>query len=315
MEAQLQHPFGKGDTDLSLAPELEEEPDLAPSEFEPSEPALTPEVSASGTVPDIRTPPGEGRQTGEELPADLQTPGGVGNVVADIRLSFSQPRTNRARGDKDDPVVSGVSIGSFSQPGGRVVSPFGSEFYEPAFTGISHAFAGGKCTITASLDVVCPWGTNPGNRADDPSKSRTDEPSATDAVVTKTNWPDIKADLTPAAASPFKSPRTNYYSQTLVERHEKFHGTDDHAWTSASGLGIVKAHLEAGTVAPASASADVTALLNSARTKLISENLKWYKGGGTTHGAYAGEIRAYADGKAAYQTLADGVEKHGMSLP
>lgn len=304
---QLQPSFGKGDKEPNLAPELQEEPALAPPQIEPTKPVLTPEVSVSGTVQDIKTPPEEGRRTGEEeLAADLQTPGGVGNVVADIQINFSHPKTDRLGGGKDDPVVSGMSIGSFSQPGGRAVSPFGAEFYEPAFTGISYAFAGGKCTITAKLDVVCPWGTNGGGR--------TDVPSATDAVVTKAKWPAIKADLEPAAASPFKSPRTTYYSQSLVERHEKFHGTDDNAWTSASGLGIVKAHLEAGTVTSGSAATDVPALVNGARTKLIRENFKWYKGGGASHGSYAGEIRAYADGKAVYQKLADDVEKHGKSL-
>jgi len=120
----------------------------------------------------------------------------------------------------------------------------------------------------------------------------------------------------PRAASPHKSPRSKYYSQTLVERHEKFHGTEDNKWTSASGLGIVKAHLEAGTVASgAGAGAAVTALVTGARAKLVSENLVWYKGGGASHDAFAGEIAAYADGKDEYKKLADGVEAHGKTLP
>ena len=297
--------FGKGDQEGDLIPRLEQEQALQLPQIEATGP-VTPSVS--GTVPDIRTPEREGRGTGEEeLAADLHTFGGAGNVVADIQLSFSQPKTNRFSGGKDDPVVSGVTKGAFSQPGGRVVGVFGAEFYEPAFTGIKWAFAGGKCTITAKLDVQCPWGTNGG--------TRTDVPSATDAVVTKAKWPAIKADLAPGAASPFKSPRTTYYSKSLVEKHEKFHGTDDDKWTATSGLGIVKANLEAGTVATATAAAEVATLVNATRAKLISENLKWYKGGGATHSAYAGEIRAYADGKASYQKLADDVEKHGKSLP
>ena len=32
--------------------------------------------------------------------------------------------------------------------------------YEPAFTGISYACAGGKCTVKAKLDVICLCGTN-----------------------------------------------------------------------------------------------------------------------------------------------------------
>jgi hypothetical protein len=305
---QLQPSFEKNDKEPNLVPEPQEAPSPFPPQIAPAEPSLAPEETVSGTMPDITTPPGEGRQTGEaEYTEDVPASGGVGNVVADIRLDFSQPKTDGRNGGKHDAVVSGVSVGSLSQPGGRAVSPFGSEFYEPAFTGISYTFAGGKCTISATLDVVCPWGTNAGGR--------TDVPSATDAVVTKANWRDIKADLRPGAASPFKSRRTTYYSQSLVERHEKFHGTDDKGWTSASGLGIVKAHLEAGTVASASAAADVATLVDGARAKLISENTKWYKGGGAAHDSYAGEIRAYADGKSSYQALADAVEAHGKTLP
>jgi hypothetical protein len=301
--------FAKAEGDPKLAPKVPEAPALAPRpQNEPTAPIPTPDVGVAGTVPDIRTPPGEGRQTAEEeTVADVPSPGGVGNVLANIQLTFSQPKTDRLGTGKDDPVASGVTIGAFSQPGGRAVSPFGGEFYEPAFTGISYAFAGGKCTITATLDVVCPWGTNSGGR--------TDVPTATDPVVTKANWAAIKADLEPAAASPFKSPRTHYYSQSLVERHEQFHGTDDNAWTTASGLGIVKTFIEAATIAPGSAAADVPVLLDGARVKLIAENLTWYKGGGASHDSYAGEIRAYTDGKAAYKKLADDVETHGKTLP
>ena len=77
----------------------------------------------------------------------------------------------------------------------------------------------------------------------------------------------------------------------------------------------MKTHIEAGSITPASAAADVTALLNAARTKLIAENSKYYKGGGTSHDAYAGEINAYVDGKAAYTALANAVEVQGKSLP
>lgn len=301
---QLQPSFRKGDKETDLSPE---EPAPATLQSEPTKPVLTPEAPFSGTVPDIKTSPGKGRRTEEELAADPHTPGGAGNVVADIHLSFSQPKTGRVGVGKDDPVVSGVSMGSFSQPGGRSVSPFGSEFYEPSFTGISYSFADSKCTIKAKLDLACPWGTNAGGC--------TDVPSATDSVITKANWPAIKADLKPESVSPFKSPRTNYYSKALVERHEKFHGTDDHGWTVSSGLNIVKTHLEAGTVTSPGAAITVAGLLDSARIKLISENFKWYKGGGTSHSTYAGEIRAYADGKDLYQKLADDVETHGKSLP
>lgn len=295
-----------------MAPETQEVPAPMPPQTAPTESAAASAETASGSIPDVITPPGEGRETEgsaeEVVAADTPKPEGLGNVVANFGLGFSQPRKDLHSGSKHDPAVSGVAVGTFSQPSGKAVSFFGAESYEPAFTGVSFAFAGGKCTISGKLDPKCPWGTDSGGR--------TDVPSATDAVVTKAKWPDIKADLEPGPTTPFKSRRTKYYSQSLVEKHEKFHGTEDNSWTSASGLGIVKTFIEAGTIAPgAGANAAVTALLDGARTKLISENGKWYKGGGASHDSYKGEIDAYADGKASYKTLADAVEAHGKTLP
>ena len=303
-EAQEPEDQGSGEGTTSEGTTEEAPPSEQTDTSEPTE-----EGDTSGTVPDIDTAPEEGRVTGEEGvedKADLPAPRGKGNVVANLQVNVTHPKAGRSGGGKQDAVVSGAAVGAFSQPGGRAVSPFGAEYYEPNFSGISYAFAGGKCTINATLEVICPWGTKDGGR--------TNVASGTDAAVTKDNYAAIKADLAPGPASPYNSPRKNYYSQALVERHEKFHGTDDDGWTRSSGIGIVKAQLEAGSVAAASAASDVPALLNGARTKLISENLKWYKGSGATYYAYAGEIRAFGDGKDQYQKLADDVEKQGKAL-
>lgn len=266
-----------------------------------------------GSIPDIVTPEGEGRSTGaeleEEVAADMpdRSTGAPGNVIANISIGVLASRAaKQAQVGKHDPVRSGVSIGTFSQPGGLTVGRFGAELYEPRFSGISYSFASGKCTVSAWLDPVCPWGTN--------GTGRIDVPSANAPVVTAATAHDIARDLTPSAASPHRSPRSHYYSQALVERHEKFHGTDDFRWTRSSGLAIVRAYLEAGTVQPGSAATDVATLLDGARRKLIAENLAWYKGTGTSHDQYDGEIRAYADGRPAYQALADGVRARGVGL-
>ena len=275
----------------------------------PESGTASPEGQLSGTIPDVVTPPGQGRNTGEEykeLPAEI-TPGGTPNVKVDLALRFRRGGEVGGGVVKHDPVASGVAMGGFTQPGGKAVPAFGEESYEPAFKNIAFTHAAGKYTISGTLDINCPWGTDSGGNID--------VPSGTDAVVTKANYAAIVADLTPAAASPFKSPRNSYYSQKLVERHEKFHGTDDNAWSIGSGLPIVKAHLEAGSVSPGSAAADVAALVESARIKLVSENMKYYKGGGADHGSYAGEIRAYTDGKAEYTALANAVDAHGKTLP
>jgi hypothetical protein len=298
--------------DANAEPELQPQiaPAPAPPEVAPAVSSLEPQASLSGTIPDIITPPGEGKNTAPESAAaekaDGPMPVGAIPVVANIHLNSSPPRAVHDQGNKTDAVISGVTQGALSQPGGKAVDPFGAESYEPSFTGVAWAFASGKCTISATFNPICPWGTASGGC--------TDVPSATAPVVTKDNWSAIRDDLKPGASSPFKSKRDKYYSQTLVERHEKFHGTDDNGWTTSSGMGIIKAQLEAGSVATASANADVTALVEAARVKVVAENLKWYKGGGAAHDSYAGEIRAYADGKPEYQKLADGVEKQGKAL-
>lgn len=196
---------------------------------------------------------------------------------------------------------------TFSQPGGRAVSPFGSEFYEPKFDSTSWTFTGGVCKIATTLQINCPWGTNAGGR--------TDIASGTDAAITKANWEKVRDDLKPSTSSPHKSPRTKYYAKDLVERHEKFHGTDDESWTKSSGVALVQAQAKKATITAASASKDVETLLKSCLSTLQSENLKWYKGGGSSHDSYAGEIRAYADGKPHYTKLASDVETHGKTLP
>lgn len=229
-------------------------------------------------------------------------------VVADIGLSFSQQKRSGVRGGSKDSVVSRVGIGSFSQPsGGHVDSgDFGTTSYEASFSGESHPFAHGKCTISAKLDVTSEFGTT--------DLGRTDVPSATDAVVTARSWPKIKSDLTPENDPPFRSPREEYYSEALVERHEKFHGTDEFDWTKRVGLGIVKDSLEAETVTFRKANTEVPGILDAAKDKLYDAREKYYHGHGKDHDHYSGELRAYADGVGAYRKLAKDVEKQGRSL-
>jgi hypothetical protein len=293
------------------SPAKRDEPESeAPAPAAPEAAAKTPETQSgnSGSDPDVITPD-EGRTTAPETEADDKADKAV-PVVANIRINPNPvAATSQSDNNKTDAAVAALTQGALTQPDGGTLAAteFGKEAFKPTFTGVSHAFAGGNCTITATFNPVCPWTTQ--------SRGRTDVPSATDAVVTKDNWPDIKSDLAPKSTSPFKSPRTNFYSQKLVERHEKFHGTEDEKWVTSSGLGIVKTKIESGTVSDTpAATAAVAALLESARVLSISENLKWYKGTGTSHDSFKGEIDAYADGKAEYQKLADDVEVQGKKL-
>lgn len=233
-------------------------------------------------------------------------------VAADIGLNFTQLKRDEIGSGANDKVASGVGIGKHTQPGGKTVEEkadevvFGSTSYESSFSGRSHKFSHGVCTITAKLDVSSPWGTR--------DEGRTDVPSATDGVVTAKTWPKIKSDLTPIDDPPFSSPRDKYYSKDLVEKHELFHGTDEFGWTERSGLEVVKESLEAETVTVKGAATEVPALLSAAKGKLDAAREKYYKGHGKDHDTYSGELRAYSKFVGAYRKLAADVEKQGKSL-
>lgn len=256
-------------------------------------------------VPGVAKSSGDAEDVGAEAGPEAKGDGAMPVAFSlDTRTNFIEVSDLSPGGKHDTGDIAAKT--TFSQPGGRAVSPFGSEFYEPKFDSTTWTFSGGVCKISTTLQINCPWGTNAGGR--------TNIASGTDAAITKANWQKVRDDLKPSASSPHKSPRTTYYSKSLVERHEKFHGTDDEGWTKSSGVALVQAKAKKATIQSASAAKDVEALLKSCLSTLQSENLKWYKGGGSSHDSYAGEIRAYADGKPHYAKLATDVEAHGKTL-
>jgi hypothetical protein len=239
----------------------------------------------------------ERHQEGEEL-----------KVASGIGLNFKQKKVEGMSGGKKDKVAAGVTLGSLSQPdGGKVdAGSFGSETYDADFNNVTHNFAKKVCTISGTLDVTCEWGTR--------RRDRKDVPSGTAPVVNATNWPDIKKDLTPDKDPPYMSPRKEYYSQDLTERHEIFHGTDDYGRTKSTGMGLVKASLEKNTVTPKNVDKKLPKMLKDAKAAVVKDVKDYYEGTGTDHSSYAGEIRAYLKGKPHYEALAAGVEKHGKTL-
>jgi hypothetical protein len=247
--------------------------------------------------------------------ADEADEGKEVKVASDIGLNLQTKKVDDASGwfggvtgGKNDTVASGVTLGSLSQPDdGKVdADSFGTETYDVDFNGISHSFGKKVCTISGTLDVTCQWGAR--------NRGRKDVPSGTSAVVTAENWPDIKKDLTPAKNSPYKSPRKKYFSQDLTERHEIDHGKDDFDRTKSTGMGLVKASLEKDTVTPKNADKKIPKILADAKAAVVKDVSDYYKGKGTDHDSYAGEIRAYLKGKPDYEALADAVEKHGKTL-
>ena len=232
-------------------------------------------------------------------------------VASDIGLEFKQQKTDSVaseKGEKKDKVASGVTLGSLSQPdGGKVdADSFGTETYDADFNGVTHSFAKKVCTISGTLDVTCEWGAR--------SRGRKDVPSGSSPVVSATNWPDIVKDLTPEKDPPYISPRKEYYSRDLTERHEISHGKDDFDRTKSTGMGLVKTSLEKNTVTPKNVDKKLPKMLKDAKAVVVKDVKDYYEGTGTDHSSYAGEIRAYKKGKPAYEALAADVEKHGKTL-
>ncbi len=222
-----------------------------------------------------------------------------------IRNFYSyRNRYNNESCEDCDPVDTSITIGSFNQLENLNAPPFGMVNFKIDYSNIDYEYKDSKYIIKGKLNVNCPWGTDCGGH--------TDVPSATDSVVTATNYLQIKRDLTPIHDSPYISPRFKYYSKKLSEKHEKFHGTDFYSWVKSSALPILIDYLEGSRISKGETADDeIEYLMESAKNKIKNEITRWYRGDGTSYYSYAAEKRAYADGKDHYQQLADDVEKHG----
>ena len=123
--------------------------------------------------------------------------------------------------------------------------------------------------------------------------------------------PAIKADLQPGSVTPFVAA----YEVLSLKRWWNSMRSSTARTIMADAKhrsGACEDESEAGTVSKATAT-DVHKLVDKARTNSSQTTLR-YKGSGTTHDTFAGEIRAYADGKPGYQQLADTVGMRGENL-
>ncbi len=193
-------------------------------------------------------------------------------------------------------------------PGGETVSPFGCEYFRPSWKNASYTKSWlGDIKLDFTIDVNCPWGTNNGNRKD--------VPSATDAIVTKTSYPDIVKDMTPYKLEKcWVAPWSQYWSKAIVERHEKLHSTDDKTWSEGPGKTVVISYIN-GKPAPRSNVEDtLRTYLNNSMVEMRRANTTWYKGGAASYWSYYGEERAFGDGKVPLEELAAAVKKQGEKL-
>ncbi|MBN1937893.1 MAG: DUF4157 domain-containing protein [Anaerolineae bacterium] len=222
--------------------------------------------------------------------------GNIGFRFSNVGVTTSGSTTNR----KDVRVA-------WKNPGGMAVDPFGEEAYRPSWKNANYTVNEGRLKLDFTLDINCPWGVNNGGK--------TDVPSATDAIVTAASYKQIVSDLTPVKIEKcWRAPRRQYWSQKVCERHEKYHSTDDKQWTEGPGRTLVINYLKGKTVSSNSIQADLTAHLDNAITQLSRANTAYYTGGATSYLSYAGEERAFGDGKEPYEQLAQGVKSQGEKL-
>jgi hypothetical protein len=230
--------------------------------------------------------------------------------VGSVNFEFSNSGTgtvdssNRQESEESNKTV---NI-DWHNPGGRTVSPFGCEFFEPSYKNVNYTRSWlGNITLNFTIDVNCPWGTNDGGRKD--------VTSATDALITKDTYNDIVKDMTPFKYEKcWVAPFSKYWSKAIVERHEKLHSTDDKTWSEGPGKTVVTSYIN-GKPAPFWNVKDkLKTYLDNAMVEMRRANTAWYKGGAASYWSYAGEERAFGDGKAPLEELAAAVKKQGEKL-
>lgn len=283
------------------------------------------EAATSGTLPDLdpdelpayEKGAGELKEDGPDgaaagargAHADDRGRGALLLDPTDVRVSVSTPELDQPSGrSRADSVSVGAVTNTFANPD-TSPSPkaFGSESFKPGYKDVAFTVTPGSVSVAFALDIQCPWGTNAGGR--------TDVPSATAGVVTADNYSDIVADLTPSLdEKSWRAPRSKYWSEAICKRHERFHSTDDQAWSEGAGKQVVTDYLKTKTVNAATAKADLETHLTAATKAMGTANFQYYTGGAASYLSYKGEERAFGDGKQPYIDLATGVAAQGQKL-
>lgn len=183
---------------------------------------------------------------------------------------------------------------------------FGISMYQLRPASASTRVGPDAVTLQLAIDVITPWNVQ--------SRGRTDVPGPTSDAIDATNvWSAVR-DLEPNGLG--RAPRARFWSQELSTRHERFHGTDDYAWTLAQGPAILQNAVASATLPPGFGQADVAGVVMPALRALASADDGYY-GGASRSGddvAVPGEQRAYGDGRPAYAALAQGIRQRARAL-
>lgn len=250
-----------------------------------------------------------GRAAGPAGGASFGAAAGLPLVPGDVRITVDDAEVEHETGRlRADTAQAGTVTNTFENPDtSPSAKPFGSESFAAGFKNATFTSDGGNVKVNFTLDIKCPWGTNGG--------TKTDVASAADPVVTKDTYKQIVSDLTPVLKEKsWRAPRSKYWSEKICKRHERFHSTDDKAWAEGAGKQVVVSYLNGKTINPATAEADVNTHLGNATKAMNTANFQFYTGGATSYLSYAGEERAFGDGKQPYLDLAAAVKAQGEIL-
>lgn len=293
-----------------------------------TEPAEADGVDAGGAAPGGIEPGEEGMEIGtiehpslevRKGPDDRPSPAhrsrrrdagaGVPVQVGSFDTAVSSSRSSAASGHADAVAARNMPV-FWHNPGGKDVEPFGEEGFNPAahFVTWSRKKKGDPIRISFLLRAKCDWGVD----GDD----KIDIKSGSSSKITADNYEDIVDDLTPVLEEKsWRAPRDTYWSKAICERHEKFHSTDDRKWVKGDGASFLKTWIGKQTIDPDLSSKEITAevkdIVEAGLEELSDANVAFYKGGASSYCSYAGEERAFGDGKQPYLDLAAAVKKTG----
>lgn len=230
--------------------------------------------------------------------------------LGNIGTGIEAKQTSEAAFNQEDDSITTGSIGYNWHTGNFAATPFGAASFQPSFKGLKTEKddTNNSVKLSFNIDVYAPWGID--------GAGHIDVPSGASPVVTEDNYEKIVSDLTPVKqGGSWRAPRTQYWSQALCERHEKYHTKDYDQWTGTTGIQVVKDYLAAQTIPGTNIDLEVKDLMDTALADLHEKRARWFRGPvGTAYVNYPGEIRANADGKQPYLDLAAAVQEQGEKL-
>ena len=200
--------------------------------------------------------------------------------------------------EEQDAIVPLVPYAPTINKGGAAPSGFGvTRPYTFSLTGIAITNSDAGYIVSAVLNNPIKYQV----RASTGPSRQKNITSDSDADITSANYRTAASDLTPDTSDlNGRPPRTQFWSNSLTVRHERFHCTDGmgHALAGATNA---NAWLAGQT---ASSAAQVTALLGQVPQRVINAR--------RANMTYPGrEERAYGDGASAYRALANAITAKG----